>query len=59
MLRVARRLASTVQKRKAFFFEKKNQKTSAPALNPPDSNWAMLAGAQEFFGSFFQKVTLT
>jgi hypothetical protein len=38
-----------------FFFEKKNQKTFAPASTRPASNRATYAREQKFFASFFQK----
>jgi hypothetical protein len=39
--------------RKAFFFEKRKQKTFPPALTSPCAQ----ANGQKFFGSFFQKRT--
>jgi hypothetical protein len=46
-----------LQGRKAFFFEKKKQKTFAHRRTRSISNWATDAKEQKFFGSFFQKRT--
>jgi hypothetical protein len=42
------------QRRKLFFFEKKNQKTFATRRTLPDGS---ATAVQTFFGSFFQKRT--
>jgi hypothetical protein len=41
--------------RKAFFFEKKKQKTFAPGRARPNPTSAACGREQKFFGSFFQK----
>jgi hypothetical protein len=46
------------ERKKVFFFEKKNQKTFALWRSRPSSPWSADAEWQKFFGSFFQKRTL-
>jgi hypothetical protein len=44
---------------KVFFFEKKKQKTFAPAPASPDAVCSPVRGTheQKFFGSFFRNIT--
>jgi len=43
------------ERKKVFFFEKKNQKTFAPWLTWPVSKWAACLKEQKFLVLFFKK----